>query len=70
MLDTYVEEESNVSARRRQVQHVVDTINAEIAARYARGAASVDELLAKERTSASNVEVDRGNQRKSNGSIK
>jgi hypothetical protein len=48
-LDTYGEEEASVSQRRREVQQVVDALNAEIAGRYARGAASVDELLATER---------------------
>ena len=35
--------------RRREVQVVVDKLNAEIASRYQRGSASVDELLAAER---------------------
>ncbi|WP_020669445.1 hypothetical protein [Amycolatopsis nigrescens] len=48
-LSTYGEEESSVSSRRREVQLVVDTINAEIAGRYRQGTASVDELLANER---------------------
>ncbi|SFP74858.1 hypothetical protein SAMN05421810_103293 [Amycolatopsis arida] len=48
-LETYREQELSVSARRREVQHVVDTINAEIAARYAQGTASVDELISRER---------------------
>jgi hypothetical protein len=47
--NTYAEEESSVSVRRRQVQRVMDTINAEIAGRYASGIASVDDLLASER---------------------
>jgi hypothetical protein len=38
-----------VSVRRREVQVVVDKLNAEIASRYQRGSASVDELLAAER---------------------
>lgn len=42
-------EEASVSGRRREVQQVVDTINAEIAGRYAVGTASVDELLAAQR---------------------
>ncbi|KAA9161166.1 aerial mycelium formation protein [Amycolatopsis acidicola] len=48
-LRDYTEEESSVSARRREVQAVVDLFNSEIAARYAKGAASVDDLLAAER---------------------
>ncbi|GLY67406.1 hypothetical protein [Amycolatopsis taiwanensis] len=48
-LGDYAEEETSVSARRREVQAVVDQLNAEIAARYARGSASVDDLLAAER---------------------
>jgi len=66
VLDTYVEEEVNVSTRRRRVQQVVDAINAEIAARYARGTASVDELLARERTSINPTEADWENQRQPN----
>lgn len=45
-LEAYVAEEQSVSLRRRQVQQVMDRLNEEIAARYARGEASVDELLA------------------------
>ncbi|MGH3718351.1 MAG: aerial mycelium formation protein [Pseudonocardiaceae bacterium] len=48
-LQAYHTEEASVSQRRREVQHVVDTLNAEIGARYASGAASVDELLAEQR---------------------
>jgi hypothetical protein len=48
-LVAYQMQESSVSARRREVQHVVDTCNAEIGARYASGRASVDELLAQQR---------------------
>lgn len=48
-LHDYAEEETSVSARRREVQAVVDLFNAEIAARYARGTASVDDLLNAER---------------------
>lgn len=44
-LGTYRAQERSVSARRHEVQHVVDTLNAEIADRYARGTASVDELI-------------------------
>jgi len=47
-LDAYLREEHSVSMRRRQVQAVVDTLNAEIAARYRAGTASVDDLLARE----------------------
>ncbi|ASO22986.1 hypothetical protein FHR81_003648 [Actinoalloteichus hoggarensis] len=42
----YGEEEASVSLRRREVQDVVDLLNAEIARRYREGRASVDELLA------------------------
>jgi len=48
-LRAYHTEEASVSQRRRAVQHVVDTLNAEIGSRYASGAASVDELLAEQR---------------------
>jgi len=48
-LDTYAREELSVSSFRREVQGVMDTLNAEIAARYQRGAATVDELLDSER---------------------
>jgi hypothetical protein len=48
-LHTYQAEEASVSARRREVQAVVDRLNEEIAARYRRGSASVDELLAAQR---------------------
>lgn len=48
-LERYREQEASVSQRRREVQVVVDTFNAEIARRYAQGTASVDELLATER---------------------
>lgn len=44
----YAGEEDSVSQRRRQVQQVVDRLNDEIASRYARGTASVDQLLADE----------------------
>jgi hypothetical protein len=46
---TYCSEEVSVSQRRREVQRVVDTLNAEIGSRYASGAASVDELIAEQR---------------------
>ncbi|QGK71759.1 aerial mycelium formation protein [Allosaccharopolyspora coralli] len=52
-LTAYTEEEDSVSARRREVQSVVDELNAEIARRYREGAASVDELLAAERDQSS-----------------
>lgn len=45
-LAAYAEEELSVSQRRREVQRVMDALNAEIGARYARGDASVDDLLA------------------------
>ena len=48
-LGAYTAEEDSVSQRRRQVQAVVDLLNAEIARRYREGAASVDDLLAAER---------------------
>jgi hypothetical protein len=48
-LAAYRTEESSVSQRRREVQQVVDTFNAEIGSRYASGTASVDELLAEQR---------------------
>lgn len=48
-LATYREQEASVSGRRREVQDVVDTLNAEIAGRYATGMASVDELISRER---------------------
>jgi hypothetical protein len=44
-LHTYRTEEASVSQRRREVQRVMDTFNAEIGARYANGTASVDDLL-------------------------
>ncbi|MGH3592261.1 MAG: aerial mycelium formation protein, partial [Pseudonocardiaceae bacterium] len=48
-LAAYRTEESSISQRRREVQQVVDTFNAEIGSRYASGSASVDELLADQR---------------------
>lgn len=48
-LQAYSTEEASVSQRRREVQHVMDSFNAEIGARYASGAASVDDLLAEHR---------------------
>ena len=47
---TYLGEEASVSARRREVQRVMDLLNEEIAGRYRQGRASVDELLAAQRT--------------------
>ncbi|HWE89806.1 MAG TPA: aerial mycelium formation protein [Pseudonocardiaceae bacterium] len=44
-LISYLNEEASVSQRRRQVQAVVDLLNAEIANRYRQRAASVDDLL-------------------------
>ena len=49
-LTAFTVEEASVSRYRREVQLVVDKLNAEIADRYQRGVASVDELLASERT--------------------
>lgn len=48
-LNTYADEEVSVSSYRREVQGVMDTINAEIATRYRKGTASVDDLLDTER---------------------
>lgn len=48
-LHTYVAEEASVSARRREVQAVMDHLNEEIGGRYRAGRASVDDLLAAER---------------------
>ncbi|MGH3943212.1 MAG: aerial mycelium formation protein [Pseudonocardiaceae bacterium] len=45
-LEAYVAEEASVSQRRREVQDVMDALNAEIGARYARGDASVTDRLA------------------------
>jgi hypothetical protein len=49
VLNTYLAEEASVSARRREVQVVMDLLNEEIAGRYRQGSASVDELLAAQR---------------------
>ena len=57
-LATYREQEHSVSARRREVQHVVDTLGAEIADRYARGAASVDELIGKQQEEQGDTQAD------------
>jgi hypothetical protein len=54
-LVAYRTEETSVSARRREVQQVVDTFNAEIGSRYASGTASVDELLAEQRRLATEM---------------
>lgn len=48
-LNTYLAEEASVSTRRREVQAVMDRLNAEIASRYQHGRASVDDLLAAQR---------------------
>lgn len=48
-LETYITEEASVSRCRRNVQNVMDRLNAEIAGRYQQGRASVDELLAAQR---------------------
>jgi hypothetical protein len=40
------EHETEVSEVRRAVQHAMDTLSAELTARYKDGSASVDELLA------------------------
>ncbi|HET9142362.1 aerial mycelium formation protein [Actinophytocola sp.] len=53
-LRTYVSEEESVSARRREVQAVMDHLNAEIGSRYRAGSASVDDLLAAERAKPHN----------------
>jgi hypothetical protein len=51
-VSAYCTEEASVSARRHEVQRVVDVFNAEIGSRYASGTASVDELLAEHRGQA------------------
>lgn len=51
-LGTFREEEATVSGRRRDVQHVVDSLSGEIACRYSAGTASVDDLLAEQRKPA------------------
>ncbi|WP_156754512.1 RsiG family protein [Actinokineospora pegani] len=48
-LRTYQAEEESVSQRRREVQQVMDLLNAQIGDRYRAGSASVDDLLAAER---------------------
>lgn len=57
-LQAYRTEETSISQRRREVQHVVDTFNAEIGSRYASGAASVDDLLAEQRQLTSPTETE------------
>jgi hypothetical protein len=47
-LQAYIDAETSVSQRRREVQRVMDALNAEIGSRYAHGMASVDELLAEQ----------------------
>jgi hypothetical protein len=47
-LEAYTTEETSVSRRRREVQRVMDTLNAEIGSRYAHGKASVDDRLAEQ----------------------
>lgn len=47
-LQAYRTEEAAVSGRRQQVQAIVDSLNAEISARYRAGTATVDELLAEQ----------------------
>lgn len=54
-LETYLAEEASVSSCRRNVQIVMDRLNAEIAGRYRQGRASVDELLAAQRGLADDV---------------
>jgi anti-sigma-K factor RsiG len=56
-LQAYSRQENSVSQRRREVQHVMDTFNAEIGARYANGAASVDDLLAEQHGFSNQGEV-------------
>lgn len=55
-LRTYVGEEASVSQRRREVQVVMDALNAEIASRYRAGSASVDDLLDAERAKPTHTE--------------
>lgn len=47
-LQDYLTEEISVSQRRREVQRVMDALNAEIGSRYAHGRASVDDRLAEQ----------------------
>lgn len=58
-LRAYCSEEASVSRRRRELQRVVDTCNAEIGSRYASGAASVDDLLAEQRSPTGRGERER-----------
>lgn len=55
-LCAYLAEESVISRCRREVQQVVDRLNAEIGRRYARGSASVDRLLDAERATDGHTE--------------
>ncbi|GAA1241881.1 hypothetical protein GCM10009676_28850 [Prauserella halophila] len=55
-LESYRQQEESVSQRRREVQAVVDTFNAEIAGRYAHGTASVDELLDSQRSATGSTD--------------
>jgi hypothetical protein len=59
-LDAYTAEEASVSKCRREVQIVMDRLNAEIARRYREGRASVDDLLAAERNRSSGAEDEKG----------
>ncbi|MCP2166113.1 hypothetical protein LX83_002972 [Goodfellowiella coeruleoviolacea] len=52
-LAAFVAEEASVSQRRREVQAVVDRLNAEIGSRYQAGQASVDDLLSAARQPSS-----------------
>jgi hypothetical protein len=56
-LRTYVAEEASVSQRRREVQAVMDHLNAEIGNRYKAGSASVDDLLAAERARPNDEDI-------------
>lgn len=57
-LRTYRQQEESVSARRREVQHVVDTLGSEIADRYAHGLASVDELIGRQQAKQGDEQAD------------
>jgi hypothetical protein len=59
-LDAYAAEEESVSKCRREVQIVMDGLNAEIARRYREGRASVDDLLAAERNPSSGGKDEKG----------
>jgi hypothetical protein len=60
VLDAYIAEEESVSKHRRDVQLVMDRLNAEIAGRYREGRASVDDLLAAERNRRTDNEDEKG----------